>query len=147
MPCAFRPGLAASDSSRSGWIRRRLFGAWTGLILLTLEILLGGALPLVPTASSAQGLDGDHLWVCTSAGMVEVGTDGAPLLPDGTDHQRLCVFCLPVLGGAVDTPPSVTAAPVRQAGTIGSPIRPTGTPAPAPAPLAGRSSPRAPPSA
>lgn len=122
-----------------------MFGAWTGLLLLTLEILLGSALSLAPATSSAQSIDGDHLWVCTSAGMVEMGADGTPLAPGATGHQRLCVFCLPVLSGAVDAPPSVTTVPVRRAEAIASPTRPTGTPAATPATLAGQSSPRAPP--
>lgn len=126
-------------------MRRRVFGAWTGLILLTLEILLGGALPLVPATSSARPLDGDHLWICTSAGMVEVGTDGIPLTSGGTEHQRLCVFCLPVLSGALDTPPAVTAIPLRRTDAAASPARPAGTPAAIPSTLAGQSSPRAPP--
>lgn len=126
-------------------MRRRLVGAWTGLILLTLEILLGGALSLAPARASAQGIDGDHLWICTSVGMVELGADGTPLTPSTADHQRLCVFCLPVLSGAVGAPPSVTTVPVRVAEAIASPVRPTGTPAATPATLAGQSSPRAPP--
>lgn len=122
-----------------------MFGAWASLLLLTLEILLGSALSLAPATSSAQATDGNHLWVCTSAGMVEMGADGTPLAPGATDHQRHCIFCLPVLSGAINAPPSVTTEPVRRAEAIASPIRPTGTPAATPAPLAGQSSPRAPP--
>lgn len=124
---------------------RRSVGAWLGLVLLLAEILVGGALPLVPGKSVAQALGDDHVWVCTTAGMVELGADGVPLDSGQAGHQRLCAFCLPVFGGGFGHAPELATLPARLAASLASPPPPATVPAAVPATLAGRSSPRAPP--
>lgn len=145
LPRAIRPQRVRTHSSQPGWVRRRSVGAWLGLILLTLDILAGGVLPPDPGRAFAQGLGDNHIQICTATGIVELGPDGVPVSDQAPGHRRICLFCLPVLSGALDTAPPVSALPLRSAIALPTQPPPVGAPAATPTALAGCASPRAPP--
>lgn len=145
MPRAIHSERVRAHPSQPGWMRRRSVGAWLGLLLLILDILAGGALPPDPGTAFAQELGGDHIQICTAAGMVELGPDGAPISDGVPGHEHICIFCLPIWSGGLDTVPLFSVLPTRLAETLTSPITPANAPAAIPAALAGCASPRAPP--
>ncbi|AWB08336.1 hypothetical protein A6A40_25195 (plasmid) [Azospirillum humicireducens] len=133
LPLSDRPPRAATGRAASGCPRqaspasslftRLRIGALACLALLTLQILAAG-LPQPPAGSAplfAQELLGDRIVICTSAGLVVIDrqtgeriatetapsqrTDGAPV--DGAHDGAFCLFCLPLLHGDSQTPPSV----------------------------------------
>lgn len=85
---------------------RRSIVSWLGLVLLAFNILGVGAVSARPVSAGvplfAQALSGEHVVVCTAAGMVAIDVDGTPQ-GDG-DHRSLCAFCLPFMQGGADVP-------------------------------------------
>lgn len=131
---------------RTGW---RALGAWVSLILLLLDVAAGGVLPARSAEAGslpvAQELDGDHIVLCTAAGMVELGPDGTPISGHPQDHRSICVFCLPLMAGGVSVPPSgFTLAALPSGRFLSRPVFTLAAPV-VPLQLAGTSSPRAPP--
>ena len=98
----------ATDPSR-GWIRREVASA-LGMLVILFNLIAGTAVAAT-TAGGAPFLDdafGDRIVVCTGAGMIVLDAEGKPV--DGGDTiAPLCVFCLPLVGGAVDAPAATVA--------------------------------------
>lgn len=103
------------------WRRfRRRVVSWTGLFLLSFNILAG---VFVPQPSFAKLLGGDegHYLICTAIGLIEIDENGKQVSSDqsaaGVD---LCVYCFPLMNGAADTPQSFTVAEAQllASGTI-----------------------------
>jgi hypothetical protein len=75
--------------------RRRLMrlGAWGGLLLLTLEIVLGTAIPLARASQSDRMIPIADLMVCTIDGMMAGATDGQGM----PEASVFCSACLPLV--------------------------------------------------
>lgn len=114
---AYDTGVRAS----SGAFRRGVV-AWIGLILLTFNVVAGGALPAGASGTSqplfAQDLFGDRIVICTSTGMVVMDRDGNLVEADhGVGQTDLCVFCLPLVGGTLHVPAQTAVVAVRVVST------------------------------
>lgn len=85
--------------------KRRQLTAWSGLFLLTINLIAGALMP-AQAASPASQL-AQQAYICTAFGMQAIGLDG-----DGEQdgqaggHSAFCSFCLPLLQGGLDAPPA-----------------------------------------
>ncbi|TAN53459.1 MAG: hypothetical protein EPN26_07010 [Rhodospirillales bacterium] len=91
-------------------MRRRIM-SWTGLVLLAFNLIAGTLMPVQaadPLGQSVQDvLEGRGL-ICTTLGLKAVGPDGGLALPGAeSESAGLCVFCLPLMQGGLDQPPSL----------------------------------------
>jgi hypothetical protein len=100
-----------------GGVGRRRWPAWLGLFVLLFNLLAAPAIGLGHNGAFAAELDGAMV-ICTSQGMLVLDADGKSHPPaDSSDHDGICVFCLPLMQGGslapvadmVVLPPSVTA--------------------------------------
>lgn len=128
---------------------RRAVAAWLGLLLLTFNVVGGGALPARSAedglAPFAQEIFGDRIVICTAAGMVVLDRNGNPVSPEGgSGHGELCAFCLPLMHGGVNAP-CVLAIVAPAAALVRSSTIPAASSFARPARLAGTAAPRAPP--
>lgn len=75
---------------------------WLSIITLSFNVLAATALPVEAAGTSR---DGQQMVVCAASGMMVLGEDDT-LLPSkpAPSHGSLCVFCLPLVHGAVNVP-------------------------------------------
>lgn len=97
----------AVDSSLGRF--RRHVSVWLGIVALAFNIFAATMLPVrtawADATSAAENAIGQRFVVCTATGMVEFDQDGKPVSPQQTsDHEQLCIFCLPLLHGGTDLP-------------------------------------------
>lgn len=99
----------------------RALVSWLTLALLALNILASGMLP-VRLDGGAMPMGGPMVggtpWPaidCAPDGDGNHGA-GAPVQPH--THDTFCIFCLPLMHGAVDVPQALTVPPPRHAGAV-----------------------------
>lgn len=141
-----------STDTRIGRDRRSIV-AWIGLVLLAFNIFIAGTLPARDAAAApapfAQALMGDRIVICTAASIIVIDSSGNIVDTTTTDaeHSDICVFCLPLMHGGIQTPAAVTVT-VRGLFPSDDAFLPSSSPSLRhPARLAGAAAPRAPPRA
>ena len=81
---------------------KRNVTAWSGLALLAFNLIAGALLP-AQAASPANQL-AQQAYICTALGMVAVGPEGSAE-PSQSGHEfNLCIYCLPIMSGGLDSP-------------------------------------------
>ena len=132
---------------------RRSIVSWISLFLLAINLLGNNALaaraaPSHPTTPDlfVQDFLNEQIVICTALGLVALDRDGHPINNGGAGHSDICIFCLPLMHGAVAAlAQQMTPLPFAGPTTIRA-VR-HAAPAPAhPARPAGSASSRGPPS-
>lgn len=104
-------------------LRRRLVrvGAWAGLLLLTLDIFLGTAIPVARAAQNLSPIPVADLLVCTMDGMVPAEGEGSQSAPASV----FCSACLPLVQMLAPPAAPAFAAPSRiHAYVVETPVLP-----------------------
>lgn len=95
--------------------------SWLTLALLALNILASGVLPVrLDSGAMPMGgpIAGAPVWSaidCAPDGDGDHGS-GPPVQPH--THGNFCIFCLPLMHGAVDVPQTLAVAPPRRTGAV-----------------------------
>ena len=90
---------------------RREISAWLAALALILNFLAEGALEARPIEidPTLSAIAGDTFVICTPGGKLEIGQGGRPASDPSDGHAGHdgpnCVFCLPLLHGALLAPP------------------------------------------
>lgn len=88
-----------------GRVRRKIVST-LGLLIVLFNLIAGIALSSSASAANAPFLDeifGDHIVICTGAGMIVLDADGHPMSQNGA-VEPMCAFCLPLMQGRADAP-------------------------------------------
>lgn len=121
----------AKDSNNSALRRRHLtrVGAWTGLLLLALDIFLGTAIPVARAAQNLSPIPVADLAVCTMDGMVAAqrqagnGAEGGDSQP--AQASVFCSACLPLVQMLAPPAAPAFAVPARiHAYVVETPVLP-----------------------
>lgn len=83
--------------------------AWSGLFLLTINLIAGALMPAQAAAPASQLAQ--QAYICTAFGLKAIGADDSQ--GEGgqaASHAVFCAYCLPLLQGGLDAPPAQAQA-------------------------------------
>lgn len=89
--------------------KRRQLTAWSGLFILTINLIAGALMPA--QAAAPAGQLAQQAYICTAFGLKAINADdGQGDSSQAAAHAAFCVYCLPLLQGGLDAPPTPALA-------------------------------------